>query len=234
MIYLHQFRRLFGVPNFSPFCMKVETWLRMVNLEYEVRFEDDPRQGPLGKMPWIVDDGVAVPDSTMIIDYLEDKYSVSLDAALSDQQRAVALAFQRLIEDSLYWTVLFNRWLGNNWPQTKKVAFGSLPPLVRQVVPVLVQQKLKRDLQGQGIGRHEEETIYEFANRDLDALATYLADKPYFMGDTLSTIDAVLFAFLCSIIQVELPSPMKDHACQHANLVRYQERIGKRFFPEFY
>ena len=129
---------------------------------------------------------------------------------------------------------MYNRWLGNNWPATKIAIFGKLPPLVRQVVPALIQQKIKRDLQGQGLGRHVEETIYEFACRDVDALAAYLGAKPYFMGENLSTIDAILLAFLCGIIQIELPSPMKDQACRHDNLMRYQERLGKRFFPEFY
>ena len=35
MIKLYQFKRTFGLPNMSPFCMKVETWLRMAGLEYE-------------------------------------------------------------------------------------------------------------------------------------------------------------------------------------------------------
>ena len=36
MIKLYQFNPAWGLPNPSPFCMKVETYLRMVGLPYEV------------------------------------------------------------------------------------------------------------------------------------------------------------------------------------------------------
>jgi hypothetical protein len=36
MIKLYQFNAAWGLPNPSPFCMKVETYLRMVSLPYEV------------------------------------------------------------------------------------------------------------------------------------------------------------------------------------------------------
>ena len=36
MIQLYQFEPAFGLPNASPFCMKVETWLRMAALPFEV------------------------------------------------------------------------------------------------------------------------------------------------------------------------------------------------------
>jgi Glutathione S-transferase N-terminal domain len=42
-IKLFQFPRMFGIPNLSPFCCKLETWLRMAGVPYEV--VDTPR-GP--------------------------------------------------------------------------------------------------------------------------------------------------------------------------------------------
>ena len=36
MIKLYQFKPAWGLPNPSPFCMKVETYLRMAGLSYEV------------------------------------------------------------------------------------------------------------------------------------------------------------------------------------------------------
>ncbi len=206
----------------------------MTNLDYEVRFVDDPRSAPLGKLPVIDDDGLRIPDSTLIIDHLEDKYGVCLDVSLSDEERAISHAFQRLLEERLYWACVYDRWLGPNSTTVISGAFGGLPPVLRQILPRMVQRKIKRDLEGQGLGRHEPDTIYEFACRDIEALARFLADKTYFMGDSVSTVDATLLAMLSGLLADELPGPMQDKVLQHPNLVAYHSRLAKRYFPEFY
>ncbi len=35
MLRVYQFAPAFGLPNASPFCMKLETWLRMAGLPFE-------------------------------------------------------------------------------------------------------------------------------------------------------------------------------------------------------
>ena len=49
MIRLHQFKRQWGIANPSPFCMKVETYLRMTGLAYEVIEEASPLNAPKKK-----------------------------------------------------------------------------------------------------------------------------------------------------------------------------------------
>jgi hypothetical protein len=36
MVYLYQFPRTYYVPSLSPFSVKLETWMRMANIDYEV------------------------------------------------------------------------------------------------------------------------------------------------------------------------------------------------------
>lgn len=38
IIYLYQFSRTPFLPSLSPYCLKVETWLRLAGLKYEVSF----------------------------------------------------------------------------------------------------------------------------------------------------------------------------------------------------
>lgn len=38
IVYLYQFSRTPVVPSLSPYCLKVETWLRLAGLKYEVSF----------------------------------------------------------------------------------------------------------------------------------------------------------------------------------------------------
>src|SRR5262245_30913845 len=90
-----------GVPfaSAAPFPLKLETWLRMAGLAYEIVVENDTRKGPKKKTPWIVDGGVTMGDSELIIEYLKRKYRVDPDAGLSAEDRAVALAWHRTFEE---------------------------------------------------------------------------------------------------------------------------------------
>jgi hypothetical protein len=38
VVYLYQFARTTSLPSLSPYVLKVETWLRLTGLKYEVRF----------------------------------------------------------------------------------------------------------------------------------------------------------------------------------------------------
>lgn len=234
MITLFQFPRLLGVPNMSPFCLKLEAWLRMVELKYDIREITDPRKGPKGKLPYIRDNDTTVADSALAIDHLKKAYKVQIDSHLSLADQAISRGFDKMLEEHLYWALIYNRWIDDNWTKVREACFCTLPALVRTFVPALAQKNMKDALDGNGIGRHSRDEIYEMANKDLKAISDFLADKPYLMGDKPSSIDATLFAFLCNIINVPLRSPMKDYAHKSNNLMRYNERMGQQLFPEFF
>jgi len=48
MITLHQYPGCWELPSLSPFCIKVETYLKMTGIPYKVVVENDPRHGPTG------------------------------------------------------------------------------------------------------------------------------------------------------------------------------------------
>ena len=95
MIRLYQFPPIWGLPSVSPFCMKVEIYLRMADLAYEVVPTANPRRAPKGKLPYIDDDGKLIADSGLIVDYLEAKYGAKIDGGLTARDAAVSLAFRQ-------------------------------------------------------------------------------------------------------------------------------------------
>ena len=111
MIRLHQFKRQWGIANPSPFCMKVETYLRMTGLAYEVIEEASPLNAPKKKLPYIDDGEKVIPDSGFIIDYLKASYGNPLDGGLSRAQQDEAHLMRRLCEESLLWPVVYSRWI---------------------------------------------------------------------------------------------------------------------------
>ncbi|MCP5163053.1 MAG: glutathione S-transferase family protein [Hahellaceae bacterium] len=234
MITLYQFPRLMGIPNMSPFCLKVETWLRMAEIKYEMREVADPRKAPKGKLPFIKDQNELVADSSLIVRHLAKTYDINLDASLSQQEKAIAHAFGKMLEEHLYWVVIYNRWIDDNWSKVRQEFFGHMPPLVKTLVPNMIQKKMQSDLNSQGMGRHSKEDIYEFGLQDLKAVADFLGDKPYLMGGHPTTVDATLFALTCNILNVPLRSPLKDYLYKCKNLSAYNQRMGKQYFPDFF
>jgi Glutathione S-transferase N-terminal domain len=53
MIKLYQFNPAFGLPNPSPSCMKLETYLRMTGIPFEIIPNASLAKAPKGKIPYI-------------------------------------------------------------------------------------------------------------------------------------------------------------------------------------
>ena len=231
MIKLHQFAPAWEIPNLSPFCVKVETYLRMAGLPYEV-VAAIPPQGPKGKLPFIEDNGRRIADSRFIIEYLKHTYGNSVDGHLTLPEQAASNAMQRLIEDDLFWPFVFARWgkRDENWAENKRAIFGKLPPVVRSLVLVLARRQMLKELRGQGMGRHTEAEIYQLGRQDLSTLSDHLAEKPWFMGVKPTTLDASAFGILVNILWCPIESPLKEHLSALTNLTAFCERVRERYY----
>ena len=231
MIKLHQFAPAFGLPNASPFCMKLETYLRMAGLPYQLVNSGDVMKAPKRKLPYIDDDGTVVADTTFIIEYLKGKYGDPLDAALSKVQRALATAFQRLLEENLYWAIVQTRWAQEDgWALTKSAFFGRLPIPLRWIVPPLARRGILSEMRGHGMGRHSVQEIHAIGCRDITAVAEFLADKPYMLGEQPSSLDATAYAFLANLLWAPVDSPIRNHALGRPNLETYCQRMKARYY----
>jgi glutathione S-transferase len=233
MITAVHFPRAFGIPNPSPFCMKVEILLKMAGLPYENEIENDPRKGPKGKIPFIRDGAEVIGDSAFILKHLETKYGVDFDAGLTPEQRAIAHAFARMNEERLYWCLVYSRWIEEtNWPKIRKFFFADLPPVIRTLVPAVARKGVRAGLNGHGIGRHSRAEIYALGAKDIDAIAAFLGSKPYMMGDTPTSLDACTYPFIEGLLIEDMPSPMLSAIKAHPNLVAYNDRCRARWFPD--
>ena len=235
MIKLYQFARAFGIPNASPFCMKIECALRMAGLEYEVVECPSPGKSPKGKLPYIVDGDARLGDSELILDHLRDRHGFDPDRGLSEEQKAISRAFQALLDERFYWVLIQLRWIDpRNWPATREVFFNWVPSPFRRLLAEWVRRGLGKQLYDHGLGRHTPEEIYAFGIADLRAVAAWLGDKPYFHGDTPTRIDACLTSYLGNLFRIPVAfNPIQQEAIRHPNLLAYSERTMKEWFPEF-
>jgi glutathione S-transferase len=233
MIVLHQFARNWGIPNQSHFCVKVETYLRLAQLPYTI-VESLPFKGPRGKLPFIEDQGRTVADSRLIVHYLQTTYGDALDAGLTPKQRDAATVYRRLLEEHLYWVSMYSRWnyTEANWQTTKQAIFSVLPPVVADLGALAYRRRIKGQILGHGIGRLSPEEAFALGREDLDALSGFLGDKPYFLGEKPSDLDASAYGILINTLGCPVESPVKDHALSKRNLVEYCRRMQTEYFPE--
>lgn len=223
-----------GVPfaSAAPFPLKLETWLRMAEIPYELVIENDVSRGPKKKTPWIVDDDLRMGDSELIIEHLSRKHGVDLDGHLTALDRAHGLAFQRTFEEHYHQAYEHELFLGAGGATRLREFASALPPLLRAIVPVVLRTSLRRQLYARGLGRHRPREIVAMGQADLDAASSFLASKPFFLGEAPSSVDATAFGFLATSVYVEGDNPLFSHAASLENLVAYCDRMRARYFPE--
>jgi len=232
VITLYTFGPLFGLPDPSPFVMKAETLLKMAKLEYRAN-TGGLSKAPKGKLPYVDDDGAIVADSTLIRWHLEKKYRIDFDQGLDTAQRATAWAFEKMIEDNLYWVLVRDRWANDgNFRKGPRRFFARVPAPIRPLVVTMIRRKVRGALHGQGIGRHSDDEAQALGIRSIEAIADFLGDKPFFFGANPTGVDATVFAFAAGALCPLFESRTRAAAEQHDNLRRYVGRMTARFYPE--
>lgn len=223
---LVQFPPVWG-RNVSPFGLKLEAWLKLADVPFEIRHSTNTARAPKGKLPYVVDGGRPIGDSTLIIEHLKSTRGIDPDAGLSPRERAEALALQRLFEDHLYFAVLYSRWIDEEgWHPTAEAFFAAVPGPMRGLARNIVRTRIRRVLHHQGMGRHGRDEIHALARADLAAVAEHLGERPFFAGEGgPTTIDAVAYGFLANILLVPLETELKRIALDHPNLLAWCEAM---------
>jgi glutathione S-transferase len=231
-IKLFQFPRLFAIPNLSPFCCKLETWLRIARIRYEVVDTPDPRKGPKGKLPFIEDDGVRIGDTSLIVNHLKKTRGIDPDAHLDTSQRAIALLVQRTLEEHYAFVVLYTHFIRADGWRLASRSFDTVPAIIRPLIASMVRGRMRKILWMQGVLRHSDEEIIEAGLSDWRAVLTVMSDGPYFFGDEPTGLDAIVFGALATTVLTPIESPIRDFLRSQPVAVAYAERMRAQFFPE--
>jgi len=226
---LRTFFPAFGLPDPSPFPMKVMAFMRLHDIEFDQK-PGDVRKAPLGKIPFLEHKGKRIPDSELIMDYLEIEYDLPKDN-LTAEQHGIGHMICRTLEERSYWVAIYSRWIENeNWPIMREKFFAPVPRLLRSFIANKVRKGVMRSMEGQGLGRHSREQIYDFARRDFAALSALLADKAYLFGEEPTRYDCTALPFIAGALQTELPTELPAIVNNFPNLIDYWSRGKKRLF----
>lgn len=215
-----------GFYSFSPFCAKLEAWLCLAGVPYERRGAN-PRKSPTGKIPYVDLDGEIIADSQRVIDRLTAAHGDPLDGALDPAQRATARAVQRMLEEATYFAMVRARWLtptGFAFVR-EHILDPVVPRLIRPLLYPKILRDLRRTMQGQGIGRYPLDEVHRMAITDFDALAAYVTDRPFVLGETPTSIDATAYAWVGCVTASTYDDPLIDHVRNSTVLTAYRERM---------
>lgn len=236
---LNIFGPTWGVPDPSPFCVKLQSFLRLNNIEYTLGDFNMNRlfkEAPKKKIPFIeFEDGERMGDSSLIIARLSRDRNIDMDAALNDEQRAISYSFRRMIDEAMYFNLLYTRWCDDmGWAVLEPKFFGAVPKIVRGLISNHIRKGVKKTAYLQGVGRHSQDDIYAVACKDLDSLSVLLGDHQWFFdSDKPTLLDIWVHASVINIIKPPIETAVKAHCLSLQNLCDHAERFQALAYGDF-
>lgn len=229
VVVLHMFGRGKNCPNLSPFVLKLETYLRMADIKYEIDFEEP--LGSKGKSPWITLNGQEFTDSQLIMEHLAVQFNKDFSAHLTQEEKATAHAFRTMLEEHTLWTLAYWRFVVDHG---RTVFTGMHIPFFLRFMGKAFVRKVKNACWLQGIGRHSPSEIENMGRQDLAAISAYLGEKDFLMGDKPTEVDCAIFGFLCQLMWASAGSPyVRMLENDFPNMRSYCLRVRDKFWPDW-
>lgn len=242
VVYLFQFSRTPVVPSISPFCLKMETFLRVAGIKYENVDHRMKLRSKKGQLPFVELNGEEISDSSFIVKELSTKFDKDLDAALTPEQKTLSHAMISMIENHLHWVVGWwrskvpSRMLAGYKLDLQRMFQTKLPAALLNFGFKLRMKSKSKAVKAVGLGVHKPEEIEEMGKNDLKVLSDQLQDKPFFFGDEPTLLDIVAFANVAQLVFLdkEVDCPLRTYVEEnHTNLVGHANRIKERFYPDW-
>jgi glutathione S-transferase len=217
----------YNLLSFSPFCTKAELFLIYNEIDYKRKFLGNSGKAPRAKLPYIKYKGEDIPDSQNIIDRLSKEFDIDLDKNLTQEQKAHAYVILKMLEEHLYWIMLYFRWVDDiNWKTTKDVFFDGMPAPLKAVIPSIVRKSVVNSCHSQGISRYSKNEILNMLDKSMSSLTTLLGSKKFFFGEKLTAIDFSAYGIFSNMLFDFIPnSELKAAITKYENLVNYTQNI---------
>ena len=232
MIELYKFGPAFGLRETGPFVLKTMSYMRLAGIEFTEHVETDPRKAPKKKIPYIVDNGQAIGDSTFIIKHLKTKYGDPLAEGLSKEQLAQGHAVKVMLEERTYWAgMIYPRWVKTDHHELiANRLFKAIPSFIRMPIFRQVAKGVAKSADGHGIARHTDAEVYELGLDDVKTVETVLGDNAFMLGDKPAEVDATVFAFLHGMSAEVFQTPIQSYITTSKTLTAYLARMEKTVF----
>eukprot|EP00096_Caligus_rogercresseyi_P011969 TRINITY_DN4873_c0_g1_i1.p1 TRINITY_DN4873_c0_g1~~TRINITY_DN4873_c0_g1_i1.p1 ORF type:complete len:401 (+),score=207.61 TRINITY_DN4873_c0_g1_i1:138-1340(+) len=238
-VYLYQFNRSMNVPSISPYCFKVESWLKLNNIKYENVDHKSKLRSRKGLLPFVELNGEEISDSDIIIKTLGKKFEKDLDEGLTQEQKNVQHAMLTMVDNHLLWLV--SQWRTRHMDHLVKgykmnlqslSGFKFPNPLISFYLKHTYIRKAIRKVKATGLGEYSNEELDTMGKNDLKVLSDLLGEKQFFFGDEPHSLDLNAFVQLAMLLCVEkevVECPLRDYLeAECTNLVGLFNRMKDR------
>uniref|UniRef100_A0A7E4V5U7 GST N-terminal domain-containing protein n=1 Tax=Panagrellus redivivus TaxID=6233 RepID=A0A7E4V5U7_PANRE len=230
VVYLYQFHRTSTTPNPSPFCIKVEAFLRYHKIKYQNVFTQFQRSRE-GLLPYIVLNGEEIPDSQLILQRLQEIHEI--EPNLSPHEKAIARAVDRTVDNSLanaifYYKVIYNK------DSLFKVLSSLMPYLLAKLSFDRIYELTHHRLSAINFLKLPEPAIRSGLEDDLDALQQLMGEKPFLFGEEPVDADFALLGQLTSIYFTPYNKPIEGMLDEKYPILKnFLTRFLSDLFPEY-
>jgi glutathione S-transferase len=224
MITLYQYPPAFDLPvSVSPFCAKLEAYLRLTGRAYTTAKASPPRS-PNGLVPYVARDGVVIADSADIIATLEAE-GPALDDDLVPAEIALSAELLGISEQGLYFALLYSRF-------TDDAGWAHQVGAVRAVLPWFLGFmtgwiRRSQRLKAAEHGCVDDASTYRKGGTDLERVSQVLGDQPFLLGEQPHVVDCSVWANLLHACHTRSPNPLTDAVRADRRLMAYVQRMNE-------
>ncbi|CAJ0586555.1 unnamed protein product, partial [Mesorhabditis spiculigera] len=213
VVYLYQFPRTPYLPNPSPYCLKIETYLRVNNLKYELN-------------------GEQISDSQIILWRLAKLFEIQ--DPVSGHERGTARAIERMLDMSTVNSLNHDRMVKHaHLTLARNVSGVPLPAFASNFLATRFAKKAQSMI-NRKTDRLSAEELKENLKRDIQAVADVLDTKKFLFGDRMTIADCTAFGHLGTSYFL----PFRQHITDlldddHPRVKNYLERIRAHYWQDW-
>jgi glutathione S-transferase len=213
---LYVFAGHWSLETTSPFCQKTIETFRLAGVDVEIQ-AGNPASSPTGKVPLLETEDGRIADSSQIEGWLARTHGfvpAPGDATPDDLARTHGL--RRTLEDSLYWTMVYSRWVDDDgWAIFSAPVRAMVPAFAAPLAVPMIKRSVVKQCRAVGLMGRPKEQVYARGVDDLDAIARLYGDRPFAFGDAPAAIDCAVYGFLRQLTEPPIESVLKMHALEH-------------------
>jgi glutathione S-transferase len=242
IVYLYQFPRCPKLPNISPKCLKVETWLKLHGIKYENVNHNSKLRSKRGLLPFVELNGEEICDSELILKSLAKTYNKELDAALNQEQKNIQHAMLTMVDNHLHGAFMY--WAARNSDNLLNGYKLNLQQLMGLKLPnACLNFMFKYNYCRKGLAKAKAagfkgltpEEVEAEGKKDLQVLKEMLGEQQFFFGEEPHTLDLVAFCHIAQILNIEdkVICPLRDYINEECkSIVDFYERMKERSWGE--